>query len=187
MFVMKKLLLPTVCAGFLMAAQSAMADGLGFQLEGALEAGGDDVATVFFTNGDTQNVTTGDGGTLAVGGHYRVNKASPWDTVGTVGYKFVTTAASNVDIGITRTTLKLEERYHFNGSIWAGAGLTAHSNISFDCGGLCPDMGFDDATGFVASIGWKFVALTYTNIQYTGDDHHDYDASNVGLLFTAGF
>lgn len=167
-------------------SQSVLAAGFGGQIEAAAEVGGDDVAKVFYTNGDTQDVKAGQGITLAIGGHYRAEK-SPWDTVGTVGYKFVTTAASNADIGISRWTMKLEERYHANDSIWIGVGITQHSNINFDCGGLCPDMGFDDATGFVTSIGWKFIALTYTDIQYDGEDHHTYDASNVGLMFTAGF
>ena len=166
--------------------QTVSADGLGWQFEAAAEMGGDKFAKVFYTNGKTQDIETGQGLTLAIGGHYRA-KQSPWEFVGTIGYKFVTTAASNVDITLTRNIVKGEVRYHINNDFWLGTGITQHSNIKFDCGGLCPDEDLQNANGILAVVGWKWMGLTFNKMDYQDRFGYTYNADNVGLIFSAGF
>lgn len=182
---MKKNLLSFAIFAVLAGNSHASENGFGVQLEGALEGGGDDYGTVYFTDGGSKDISVGQGVTLAVGGHYRPNERL--DFVGTVGYKFVTTAAENADIGIDRTILKLEGRYSLGSDFWLGAGVTQHTNIQFSGDGFAPDSDFDDATGALISLGWKWAALTYTDISYTDENRHEYDASNIGLMVSAGF
>lgn len=182
---MQKSLLSLALLATLAGTAQASESQFGLQLEGALENGGDDYATVFFTDGSTQDISVGQGGSLAIGAHYRPNEFI--DFVGTVGYKFVTTAAENSDIGIDRTVLKLEGRYNLGSDFWFGGGVTQHTNITFDGGGMTADRSFDNATGAVITLGWKWVALSYTDIQYRDESRTKYDASNIGLMLSAGF
>lgn len=160
---------------------------VGVTLEGALEFGGDDVATVFYTNGDSQDVQAGQGVTVAIGGHFRPAETSPFELRATVGYKFVSTMASNADIGMDRVTWKLIGSVRNENGFWIGAGPVRHTNIQFDAAGLGPNVSFDDATGVAVEAGWRFLALSYTNIDYIDEFGGSYDASNIGLLATWGF
>src|SRR5687768_3475803 len=82
---------------------TAMADAgdprFGLLLEADLEFGGDDLTTVTFPDGDTQDVTTGDGLTVAFGGYFRPIAASPFSVRATAGYKFTEPTSNDRDCG----------------------------------------------------------------------------------------
>lgn len=161
-------------------------EGLGFTFEADLEYGGDDLATFEFDDGSTQDIKTGQGITLALGGHYRAAE-SPFSVRGTVGYKYVTTKASNADISISRTVLEVVGNYLWDNGWWVGGGITHHSGIKFDADGFGPDVDFDDATGPTLEVGWRWIALTYTNLDYKDEFGGEWDASNFGLKLTSKF
>lgn len=146
-------------------AAAAPAGHLGFVGELALEFGGDDVATVSFVGGGSQDVRAGQGGTLAVGGHYRPAGA-PIDLVATVGYKFVTTAASNSDIGITRFVVQLTGLYDPVEEWWIGGGPVLHAGTTLDGGGLTSSVSFDPSIGLNLQGGWRWVGVTGTLMTY---------------------
>ena len=152
-----------------------------------LEFGGDTVATVAFDDGDTQNVHAGQGLSLGIGGYFRPNPTGPFEIDALIGIKYVTTAASNADINISRTVLKLNGTYWFEQGWFVSAGITHHMSPELDGDGFFEDVPFDDATGFSAEVGWRWVALRYTNITYTNDFIEDVDASSLGLSFTWRF
>ncbi|MES1195933.1 MAG: hypothetical protein ABUL58_03215, partial [Steroidobacter sp.] len=166
--------------------------GLGFVVSGAAEFGGDSVATVIYTDNSTQSVNAGQGVTVSVGGHYRFSSI-PLDIMATVGYKYVTTKASNVNIYIGRVVPALQVSYWFTDSWWVGAGPTWHTNNEFHGGQVAntlnqdPNLKFDTALGATVQAGWKFVALTYTNIKYKDQSNFKYDASNFGLALIGRF
>lgn len=178
----------------LAAAQSEAAPGngagsegsLAFVAEANLEYGGDNVAEVFFTNGESQHVKTGQGVTLALGAHFRP-AASAWDFSATAGYKFVTTAAKNADLGIDRVVLKFTGSYTFPNEWWIGAGPVWHTNTKFNGDGFLPDVEFDDAVGAQVGIGWRWIGLTYTSMDYDSDLTGKLDASNIGAAFAWKF
>jgi hypothetical protein len=178
--------LPLV-SSLLLGAQSSAADnkGLGFVFEGDLEYGGDRVATVSYTDGSDQDVLAGQGVSLALGAHYRGD--SPFSVRGTVGYKYVTTAASNADISLSRVVFEVLGNYAWPNGWWAGAGITHHTNIRFKGDGFGPDIDFDDATGPTIELGWRWIALSYTNLEYTTDFGGKVDASSVGLTLVSKF
>jgi hypothetical protein len=101
----------------------------GFLIEGAIEYGGDDIVTVNFKDGSSQNIKAGQGGTLAIGGYFKPDRSSPFSVRATLGYKFVTTAASNADIRIDRMVYELVGDYAWPNGWFVGGGLARHSSI----------------------------------------------------------
>ena len=160
---------------------------VGFELQSDFDFGGDDLATVSFTNGRSQDVKAGQGVVLSVGAHFRPVDTTPFDLQALVGYKYVTTAASNADIKVTRVVLQLIGDYQFNNGAYLGAGVVQHSGTKLDGDGFFRNVEFDDATGFVVESGWRWVGLHYTNIKYGNAFVKNIDASHVGLRFTFRF
>lgn len=159
----------------------------GFLLQTDLEFGGDTVATVSFEDGDTQNVHAGQGISLGLGAYIRPSERVPIEIAGVVGFKYVTTAADNADINLSRTVLKLNATYWFDNDWFLTAGITHHVDPELDGDGFFEDIPFDDATGFSAEVGWRWIALRYTHIEYSLPGFEDTDASSVGLSFTWRF
>jgi len=185
-----------VCAAALTAALMSAAPAAqaaepvkrgGFLGQLDLDFGGDDVATLSFTNGDTQNVKAGQGLGLGVGGWFRPVESVPFELQGILGYKVVWTAAENADIKMTRTTLQLNGIYRFANDWYAGGGYTMHMSPELDGDGFFEDFEFDDASGFTVEFGWKWIGLHYTKIEYSSPGFQDADASNIGIRFTGRF
>lgn len=159
--------------------------GLGVIFEADLEFGGDDLATVSFTDGSSQDIAAGQGLSVAMGAHYR--GTSPFSVRGTVGYKYVTTAATNADISLGRMVFEVAGNYLWPSDWWLGVGLTHHTGIEFNGDGFGPDVDFEDATGPTVELGWRWIALSYTKMEYTDEFGGDWDASSLGLTFTSKF
>ena len=189
---MKKFVCGAVLTAALMSAASAAqaAEPVkrgGFLGQLDLDFGGDDVATLAFTNGDTQNVKAGQGLGLGLGGWFRPVERVPFELQGILGYKVVWTAADNADIKMTRTTLQLNGIYRFANDWYAGGGYTMHMSPTLDGDGFFEDFEFDDANGITVEFGWKWIGLHYTNIKYSSPRFEDADASNIGIRFTGRF
>lgn len=168
-------------------ALAAVEGGWGVAFEADLEYGGDDIATITFVDGSDQDIKAGQGATLALGAHYRASAESPFSIRGTVGYKYVTTAASNADISVGRTVLEVVGSYLWPTDWWVGAGITHHGSIKFDADGLGQDVAFDDATGPTVELGWRWIALSYTKLDYKSEFGGEVDASSIGLKVTSKF
>lgn len=149
-------------------------------LEFDADFGGDNVARVFYVDGSTQDIKAGQGITPAAGLHYQL-AAEPLDLAVMVGYKFVTTRASNVDVHIDRVEIKALGTYELPRHFWLDAGPVWHTGIKFHGGGYVPDFSFNDAIGVTAGFGWRWFGVAYTHIRYDSDITGSLDASNVGL------
>ena len=158
-----------------------------FVLEGAVEYGGDRFGETVFEDGSTQTMRTGQGGTGAVGVEVRPQRGSPLAARATAGVKFVTTAAGNADIVLTRIPVEVVGSYRLHRDVWAGLGYVGHYRIRFDGDDVAPDVAFDPAHGGTVELGWRFAALTYTVLSYTDEFGNDYDASSVGVALRATF
>lgn len=159
---------------------------LGLAVDASFELGGDDFLEVAFTNGGTQKLRAGQGGTLAVGGILRPSATSPLSLRGTVGFKYVTTAADNANITFTRIPLELVGSYHFPTGVRAGAGVVYHAANRFKGDGFVPDESYSSSPGVTAEVGYKFLALTYTALSYKVNGGPSFDGSSIGvqLLWT---
>lgn len=163
------------------APAAAAGPFFGFVVEGVLEGGGDEIGTTLFEDGTTQDMHAGQGGTVAVGGQVRLNRESPLALRGTVGMKYVTTAATNAHIRFTRIPIELVATYDLPSSVWIGGGVVRHTAMKFRGDGIGPDVDFEDATGATVELGWRWAALTLTSLQYRNEQGGEYDASSVGL------
>jgi hypothetical protein len=172
-----------------LAAQNPVAAGpqFSFLVSGRLEAGGDKVVTVLFEDGSEQSIVTGQGGTIAAGAELRPNAASPFAVRATAGLKYMTTKADNANIYLLRVPLELAATYDVAPEVHVGAGFVHHSGIGFHGGGIGDNLKFKDANGGMVEVGWRWVALTFTKIDYTDEGGHTYNASNAGISFTYTF
>ena len=155
-----------------------------FLVGGALEFGGDEVAKIYFTNGNTQSVTAGNGISIAVGGEYRVPKVEKLLLRGTVGFKYVTTAATNAHIRLTRVPIHLTANWMVTDKLRVGAGLAMHRGIQLNTDGLAQDLTFKGANGPTFEIAYRGVGLMFTGMNYTDQYSNSYSATAVGIGFT---
>ncbi len=160
---------------------------IGWAFIGAADFGGDTVAKVYFTDGTSQSVDAGEGITLGLGMRYRPYVDAKWGLRSTIAWKFVTTAASNANIGIDRMVWDLVANYRLNEAVWVGGGIVRHMNTHFNGDGFAPDIAFDDAMGLRFEFGWKWAALAFTSMDYTDEFGFEYDASSIGLVLTNAF
>lgn len=160
---------------------------IAFVFDLGFEFGGDDVATVFFTNGDSQDIEAGRGVTAGVGISWMPSNDTPVDIRATIGYKYTTTAADNADISMSRVMLAVVPTYRFDGGFWLAAGAERHISTKFDADGLTDNIEFDDATGFTLQAGYKAFAVRYLSIKYEGPFEGELDGSAVGLLMNFTF
>jgi hypothetical protein len=168
------------------ASFCAGANHVGWVAAASLEYGADEVAKAYFSSQTDQSVRAGHGIGLAVGAHFR-RAASRFDCSGTVGLKYVTNKASNVDININRIVLEGLASYSINDDWWVGAGPVLHTSGRFHGGGLVPDLEFDSTASVTAKLGWHFLAASYTAIDYKDQFGNKYSASNIGVQLIGRF
>lgn len=177
-----------ILAGPVVAAEDDLyGNQVGLVLQADLDYGGDDLATVSFTNGESQDVKAGQGIVVSGGVHFRPSGEVPFDIQTLVGYKYVTTAASNADIKVTRVVFQVLGDYQFDNGVYLGGGVVRHTGTKLDGDGFFRDIDFDDATGYTIESGWRWVGLHYTHIEYENNFVKKVDASHVGLRFSFKF
>ncbi|PPK88471.1 hypothetical protein CLV84_1439 [Neolewinella xylanilytica] len=169
---------------FCLAGQNTpLAPTVRMLLEGNLEYGGDDLVTVFFTNGEDQRMTAGQGGTLAVGGEYKPTGV-PLLLRATIGIKYNTEAADNANINFVRYPLNALGYVTFAKGFRAGAGLTTHLGARLKGDGFVDDVKFDTSLGTRFEFGWKWVAVTYTRLTYEAPFAGSFDGGSFGVSFS---
>lgn len=151
---------------------------------GAMEFGGDEVAKVYFTNGNTQSVKAGQGVSLAVGGEFQLPKLDKFLLRATVGYKYVTTMADNAHIRLTRVPMHLTANWMAAKKLRLSAGLVNHQNIQFNADGIGEDVKLKSSTGPIFEIAYHGVGLTYTALKYKDHANASYSANAIGVSFT---
>jgi hypothetical protein len=151
---------------------------------GAMEFGGDEVAEVYFTNGNTQSVKAGQGVSLAVGGQFQLPKVEKLLFRATVGYKYVTTAAENAHIRLTRVPIHLTANWLAAKKLRLSAGLANHQAIQFKADGIGEDIKLKSATGPIFEVAYHGVGITYTAMKYKDHENLSYSANAIGVSFT---
>jgi hypothetical protein len=152
-----------------------------------LELGGDDVAEIYFTNGESQKVKAGQGGSLAFGVQYQIPNFEQLLIRGTVGFKYVTTQADNAHIRLSRVPFNLSAHYMISKDFLIGAGLVYHDFINFKADGIGPDQSFDPALGPKFEFSYKGIGLSYTIMNYISEFDEKFSASAIGLSYYGTF
>ena len=150
-------------------------------LNGALELGGDAVATVGFTNGDSQKVNAGQGISIGVGGELSMLQKEQLRIRGSVGIKYVTTAADNAHIRLTRIPVIFTANWVIEDKWRIGAGIVSHQAIRFNSGGLGGDFSLTSPAGPVLELAYKGIGLSYTMLTYTDEFNTSYNAQAIGI------
>src|SRR6187551_1277595 len=103
-------------------------------ISGALEFGGDEVAKVLFTNGETQPVNAGQGVTISVGTQIQFPNVEKFLLRASIGYKYLTTQADNVHIRLTRAPIQVTANFMAIKKLRLSAGLVTHAGVKFNSG-----------------------------------------------------
>jgi hypothetical protein len=164
--------------------QAATTKPVHLLLEAALELGGDAVAEVYFTNGNTQSVNAGQGGSVAAGVQIQFPKLDKFLLRSTLGIKYVTTAADNAHIRLTRVPIHLTANWMIAKKLRLGGGIATHRAIKFHAGGLGQNIKFRGATGPMLELAYGGVGLRYTIMKYTDEYNNTYSANAIGLSFS---
>lgn len=154
---------------------------LTLSLGGGLEFGGDKVAEVYFTNGADQSVNAGQGGSLFAALDYALHKSFRIRTL--AGFKYVTTAANNANIRLTRFPLQVSGIVNLDKNWWLSAGFATQQGIRFKGDGFLDDLNLTTKGGAIVGLGYNSFFLTYVGMKYKDNLQNDYDASSIGLGF----
>lgn len=157
---------------------------LRFLFGAAIEFGGDEVAEVYFTNGDTQSVNAGQGVSLFVGGQYQFPQVESLLVRATVGYKYVTTQADNAHIRLTRVPLIFTANWLIAEKVRMGAGIAMHQGINFKADGVGDDITFSNARGPIFEIAYRGIGISYTAMTYTDQADIAYSANAFGITIS---
>jgi hypothetical protein len=166
---------------FSQSASSQQKKGFSVLLGGALELGGEQVAKVYFTNGEDQSVNAGQGGSILVGLDYAFNEKFSLRSV--LGYKYVTTAATNANITLTRFPLRLSGVVHFTPQWWVSAGYATQQRIVFKGDGFIENFKLSTSGGPHVELGYKNIFLNFTAMKYNDNLNGSYNASCFGVGF----
>lgn len=158
-----------------------------FLIEGGIEYGGDELLEVFFTNGGNQTMKAGQGGYIAVGGEFQFPSVEKILIRTTIGIKYNTTAADNANIRLTRVPINLIGYLKVTEDIRVGGGVSVHQNVQFKGDDFVADVEFTSKIGPRFEIGYKWVALTYTSVNYTAATDDKFSASSLGLSVSFTF
>jgi hypothetical protein len=157
---------------------------LRFLIGVAGEFGGDPIAEISFTDGNTQSVKAGQGFTVLLGGQYQFPKAEKFLLRASAGYKYVTTMATNAHIRLTRVPIQLSANYMAAKKLRLSAGLVSHQVIQFKSDGIDQDRKFTASAGPIFEVAYAGVGITYTTMKYSDQQKASYSASSIGVSFT---
>lgn len=153
-----------------------------FLIDVGAEYGGEEILKVVFTNGDEQSMRAGQGGYLAVGGQFQFSNFRILLLRASIGIKYTTTAADDANIRLTRIPINIMPYWMINDDFRLGVGVTTHQNIKFKGDGFISDIDFTSSLGPRFEFGYKWVALTYTIINYkTKTNEQVFSANSVGI------
>lgn len=192
---MKKLLTAVTLGIAAMSAAHAQ-DGLKprWLLGVGVAGGGDTLAHVTFTDGSSQNVTAGGGGTIYAGAEFRTSDVVSFQT--TLGYHFRTTAAaSNGDVTFSRWPLDLLGFYQVNDKFRLGGGAQIELSPKLKGSGVASNIqeDFSTATGAVLEGEYLFTPAIGMKVRYVAvkfkpsSGGQSANGNHAGLMFNFYF
>lgn len=151
-----------------------------------VSAGGDELATAYYTSGRSQDIRAGGGAYVTFGADYRLSQE--FSLQGTVNYHVDDTNADNGSIRFKRVPVEVLGYYHVNDTFRLGAGLRHVSGPKLSSSGAADgiDAKFDSTTSavFEAEYFWtpKFgMKVRYVNETFKAPGIRDVDGNHVGI------
>jgi len=183
---------------FLVALAAALAPALGHAADTpavtrgvvgvVFTGGGDKLAGVQYESGSSQTIHAG-GSAYFLAGVEFTPAASPLTFLGTIGYHYDKTAASNGEVRFQRFPLELLALVKPSTQVRLGGGLRYDTDVKLTSSGAAANLGetsFKSAAGLVLqgeylvtpAIG---ITLRAVSIKYRTDGGSSYDGSHIGL------
>ena len=124
-------------------------------IKAGIDVGGDTIATVRFTNGDSETVKANDGFYLG-GGLAIISAAQDWEYHITLAYKLDMIDAENGDIEWTRIPFEALAFYRWQ-RVRVGGGLAYHINPEIEGSGAAGGLNikFKNALGAIVQVDWR--------------------------------
>jgi len=189
---MKKIFTSAVLAlAFVGAAHAADASApLHFLAGGGLTFGGETLATVDYTNGDSEDIRSGGLVQVYAGVEYRFSNSLSMQ--GTAGYHFDNTSGRNGSVRFTRYPLELLGHVHVSDKFRLGSGVRFVLNPRLNGSGFANnvDTDFKNTVGFLVEaeylitphIGVKVRGVTET--YKTKHSNETADGDHIGIFGT---
>lgn len=155
-----------------------------------LEFGGDEIATIMSTDGNSNTLTAG--GLAAWSGGLFYHPDAPWTLEATLGYKSQKLSYDNGSIQFTRYPVDVIASWRAGG-FRLGLGATAHLSPTINCNidGLCRgEVSLDTAYGGIVQSAYSFqrgsvafdLGVRLTTIKYSSSEVSKLDGSCVGVF-----
>jgi len=181
-------LMTTVGAAVLLVSTAVNAQDP-WLVRGAFEAGGDELISLTFEDGEREEIEAGGRIHLEVGKQLGLFAGSPaLRTELSVGYKYDSVNATNGDLAFNRFTLNAVQYYQYNDKFRLGVGVTYHLSptLEVDIFGIDDEVEGDDSLGFMLAIDYAFservnVGVRATQIDYEGDEFSEISGNSVGI------
>lgn len=148
--------------------------------------GGDDLATVIFTDGTSQTIKAGSGLALNLGVVHDFG-GTAFALQSSFGYLVENTSAANSNARFSRYPLEVIGFWR-QGEHRFGAGLVSHLSPTLDLDNLGGTLDFDNASGVVFEYGYGMFSVRYTDIDYGISGYSgSVDGSGMGIYFSTAF
>lgn len=103
---------------------------------------------------------------------------------GSIGVKYVTTAADNAHIRLTRIPMIFTANWVIKDDWRIGAGIVSHQAIRFNADGVGRNFSLTSPAGPVIEVAYKGIGLSYTILTYEDEFGVSYGANAIGLTFS---
>ncbi len=88
---------------------------------------------------------------------------------------------------LTRIPINLLGFWKITDNIRLGVGVTTHQFVKLNGDDFLRDVDYKSTLGSRFEIGYKWIALTYTSINYKNDTNKLFSANSVGVCLSYGF
>lgn len=182
------------CGTLLLSATASSVAALdaSFHYKIGYDVGGDTVARVTFTNGDTESIKANEG-FFAGAGVSLVNEAQDVQTEISLSYKFGGSIADNGDVLFTSLPVDVLVFYRWP-RIRLGGGFVHHLapelEVSGAGGSFASNTKYQDSTGTVVQLDYRVTEKINLGLRYTKIDYEQegtgasFDGNSVGIVFS---
>ncbi len=170
---MKKIAFAIALATTSLCSQAADPRLVHLVLGGGLTYGGEKLATVDYSNGDTQDIRSGGLVDMHIGVDVR---ATPWTSFqATVGYHTDSSEASNGSVRFTRVPIEVLGYFHPSEHIRLGGGIRLVQNPTLRGRGSASNINqdFDNATGVVLEGEYLFTSWIGLKLRAVSESYRD--------------
>ncbi|MCU0387886.1 MAG: hypothetical protein MUE71_04710, partial [Chitinophagaceae bacterium] len=122
-----------------------------------------------------------------VGGEFQFANVKQLMLRTSIGINYNTTAADNANIRLTRFPVHLTPFWKINDDFRLGVGITTHLGPTLKGDGFIDDVDFTSTAGARFEFGFRWIALTYTAINYKDEAGQSFSAGSIGACLSFTF